>query len=174
MNPKPSELTQIFLIEFAEKLLEITSLDDKISNIEHTVTYELKEPIPDELDLSRCGYIDTWYRSNHLHPFYADNSDPPFFDEPKTYVLTPDFYPKITIESCMHENCEYFRGDNIFCSQHSIKSIDNIIEKINVRIQEIIKERKLFLESLVIPKCIKISYRTLSDEDYTATLNLVE
>lgn len=112
------------------------------SRIAHSATYELTTEIKDGgLGNWRGSYVDSWYRSNHFHPFDEEEDegqDPPtikgervtfkLFDKKLEHPLKMCFYEGDSEESS-HGNqqgragqfpCACYHGpDGLFCSSHT-------------------------------------------------------
>lgn len=99
--------------------------------ITHHTTYELVGDIKDGgLGSWRGSYVDSWYRSNHFHPFDEkedEEIDPPSTKGERVEFKLSEHKPEHPLKMCYHPDgstsdtpCQCYRSpDSLFCSAHT-------------------------------------------------------
>ena len=157
---------------FSEKIKVINDFDEQINEKFDDVVYNVKYKLTNKI--KECNieyYIDNWHRSDHLHPFkicdWEEDNDPPLFGELKLYNLYLEPELKETLLNCLHPDCKFHRGQNLFCSQHIIHN-NNPNLLIEEKLNHMILERREILNTIYEPPSnIEISYYDEDSEDIT-------
>lgn len=166
-----SEAKKIYHSEFEiiESLLEVLR---KKEGVTITVWYKLTTPIIGEDDPSRrCGYSDSWYRTNYFHPLEEldPHQSPPGLRARKYRLRRKPIGNPLSF--CFHPECEYHHGSTLFCSQHSLLDsydFDTLIKERLKTIANTLNAR--FLTPAQAPTQLSIEYQDDDDNDHIATI----